>query len=81
MAIGNQLATVADKMPIENADRNQRVLEYMTNHEAITTNELAEYLGLSPRTVRNILKDLIDESKVEKLDNYRHAKYVLKAKS
>jgi predicted HTH transcriptional regulator len=78
LAIGNQSATIADKMPIENADRNQRVLEYMANHETITTNELAGYLGLSPRTVRNVLKELIDEGKVEKLDSYRHAKYALK---
>jgi len=80
LAIGNQSATIADKMPIENADRNQRVLEYMANHETITTNELAVYLGLSPRTVRNVLKELIDEGKVEKLDSYRHAKYALKNK-
>jgi len=50
----------------------------MANHETITTNELADYLGLSPRTVRNVLKELIDEGKVEKLDSYRHAKYALK---
>ena len=78
LAIGNQSAIIADKIPIKNADRNQRVLEYMANHETITTSELAEYLGLSPRTVRNILKELIDEDKIEKLDSYRHAKYVLK---
>ena len=78
MAIGNQSATIADKMPIKNAGRNQRVLEHMADRETITTNELAEYLGLSPRTVRNVLKELIDKGKIEKLDSYRHAKYVLR---
>jgi ATP-dependent DNA helicase RecG len=78
LAIGNQSATIADKMPIENADRNQRVLEYMANHEKVTTNEIASYLGISPRTVRNVLKELIDEGRIEKMDNFRHAKYALK---
>ena len=30
LAIGNQSAKVADKMPIENADRKQRVVDYIT---------------------------------------------------
>ena len=32
-AIGNQSATVADKMPIENANRMQRVVDYMASHD------------------------------------------------
>jgi len=78
LAIGNQSAMIADKMPIENAGRKQRVLEYMANHESITTNQLADYLGLSQRTVRNVLKELTDDGLVDKLDSYRHAKYALR---
>jgi len=78
LAIGNQSATIADKMPIENADRKQRILDYMANHENVTTNQLANYLGLSQRTIRNVLKELINDGLVDKLDSYRHAKYVLR---
>ena len=78
LAIGNQSATIADKMPIENTDRKQRVLDYMANHDNVTTAELADYLGLSQRTVRNILKELVENGFVDRVDNYRHAKYALK---
>jgi predicted HTH transcriptional regulator len=80
LAIGNQSATVADKMPIENADRNQRVLDYMVCHAHVTTAQLAEYLKLSQRTVRNILKELVGKGLVVQVDSYRHAKYALKNK-
>jgi ATP-dependent DNA helicase RecG len=78
LAIGNQSATVADKMPIENTDRKQRVLDYMSNHDNVTTAQLADYLGLSQRTVRNTLKELMENGSVDRLDSYRHAKYALK---
>ena len=78
LAIGNQSATIADKMPIENADRKQHILDYMTNHENVTTNQLADYLGLSQRTIRNVLKELVDDGLAVRLDSYRHAKYALR---
>ena len=78
LLIGNQSATVADKMPIENADRKQRVVDYMSSHDNVTTAQLAEYLGLSQRTVRNILKDLMEKGVVDRVDSYRYAKYILK---
>jgi len=81
LAIGNQSATLADKMPIENADRKQHIVDYMTNHENVTTNQLADYLGLSQRTIRNVLKELVDDGLVDRLDSYRHAKYALKNKT
>jgi predicted HTH transcriptional regulator len=78
LAIGNQSATNADWMPIENADRNQRVLDYMASHGNVTTLQLAGYLGLSQRTVRNIVNELVDNGLVEKDGEYRHAKYKIK---
>jgi predicted HTH transcriptional regulator len=78
LAIGNQSATIADKMPIENADRQQCILNYMTNHETVTTKQLADLLGLSQRTVRNIMKELVGDGLVDTIDTYRHAKYALK---
>ena len=75
---GNQSAKIADKMPIENADRKQRVVDYMSSHDNVTTAQLAEYLGLSQRTVRNILKDLMEKGVVDRVDSYRYAKYILK---
>ena len=77
-SIGNQSATIADKMPIENTDRKQRVLEYMSNHDNVTTAQLADYLGVSQRTVRNILKELVESGMIDRVGNYRHAKYALK---
>ena len=78
LAIGNQSATIADKMPIENASRKQRILDYMASHENVTTNQLADYLELSQRTIRNVLKELVDDGFVDRLDSYRHAKYALR---
>ena len=78
LVIGNQSATIADRLPIENADRKQRVVGYMANHENVTTAQLADYLGLSQRTVRNILKELLENGLVDRMGNYRHAKYILK---
>ena len=78
LAIGGQSATVADRMPIENADRKQRVVDYMANHDNVTTAELADYLGLSQRTVRNILTELMENGFVDRVDSFRHAKYALK---
>jgi ATP-dependent DNA helicase RecG len=78
LAIGNQSATVADKIPIENADRNQRVLDYMATHSEVTSAELADFLELSPRMVRNILKELIENEAVDKVGDYRHARYTIK---
>lgn len=74
-AVGNQSATNADKMPIKNADRNQHILDYIASHGNVTTAQLAQYLELSQRTIRNILKELIAHGLVEKLDNYRRASY------
>ena len=65
-------------MPIENTDRKQRVADYMANHDNVTTAQLADYLGLSQRTVRNILKELVENGLVDRVDSYRHAKYALK---
>ena len=78
MAIGSQSAMVANKMPIENTDRKQRVVDYMENYDNVTTAQLADYLGLSRRTVRNILKELVENGIVDRVDSYRHAKYTLK---
>ena len=78
LVIGNQSATIADRLPIENADRKQRVVDYMANHDNVTTAQLADYLGLSQRTVRNILKELMETGFVDRVDSYRHAKYILK---
>jgi len=78
LAIGNQSATVADKMPIENADRKQLVLDYMAKHDSVTTVQLADFLGLSQRTVRNVLNELIENGFIGRTGNYRHTKYMLK---
>ncbi|MCL2078954.1 MAG: putative DNA binding domain-containing protein [Oscillospiraceae bacterium] len=78
LVIGGQSATIADRLPIENADRTQRVVDYMANHDNVTTAQLADYLGLSQRTVRNILKELLENGLVDRMGNYRHAKYILK---
>ena len=69
LSIGNQSATVADRMPIENADRNQLIMDYLKNHDNVTTAELADYLGLSQRTVRNILKELVENGLVDKVSS------------
>ena len=78
LAIGNQSATVADRMPIENTDRKQRVLDYMASHDNVTTAQLADYLELSQRTVRNIFKELVENGLVDRVHSYRHARYTLK---
>jgi ribosomal protein S25 len=77
LAIGNQSATFADKMPIADADRKQSVLDYMSKRDNVTTAQLADYLGISQRTVRNILKELVENGFVDRVDSYRHAKYTL----
>ena len=78
LAIGNQSEMDADWMPIEYTDRKQMVLDFMASHSDVTTAQLADYLGLSQRTMRNTLKELIDGGLVTKADNYRHARYNLR---
>ena len=50
----------------------------MARHDNVTTAQLADYLGLSQRTVRNILKELMENGFVDRVDSCRHAKYILK---
>jgi len=50
----------------------------MAKYENVTTKQVADYLGLSQRTVRNIMNELIEDGLVGRIDSYRHAKYMLK---
>jgi len=53
-------------------------MEYMLNHEFVTTAELAKLLGMTQRAVLDILKKLIADGSVFKSGSNRNAKHKLK---
>ena len=78
LLIGGQSAASADGAPIESEDKSQQILLYFENNENATSAQLADYMGLSQRRVREILNLLMNEDLVVRTGNYCHAKYILK---
>ena len=52
-------------------------MEYISEHEFVTTAELAKLLGISQRASLDILKKLIADELVVKSGGNRNAKYAL----
>jgi len=78
LVIGSLSEVASDKLPISGSDKRHQVLEYMTEHEYVTTSELAKLLGITQRAALDILKKLIDDKLVAKSGGNRNAKYALK---
>jgi predicted HTH transcriptional regulator len=77
LAIGNLSETISDKFPINGSDKLQIMLEYMANHDFVTTAELAELIDMSQRSVLNMLKEPIEKGVVVRSGGRRDAKYAL----
>ena len=78
LAIGTLSEHGSDKVPINGFNKEQAIIEYMAEHDYVTTAELAELLGVSQRSVLKLFKKLEDKGfKAVKSGGNRDAKYKL----
>ena len=71
----------SDKGAIEErlrGDKEQLVLGFIEENGKTTSNQLANYVGVTQGYVRKILIKLVAKGAIEKIGNYRHTHYVMK---
>lgn len=66
----------ADRPPMA-VDRNRAIIDYLKAHDEVSTAELASYLNISQRRVRELLACLIEAGMVNKIGDKRYTRYVL----
>ena len=76
--IGSLSEVASDKLPINGSDKCHVVTDYMSEHDFVTTAELAKLLGITQRAALDILKKLIADELVVKSGGKRNAKYALR---
>jgi len=78
LAIGSLSEVCSDRLPINASDKQKFILEYMANHDYITTSMIAELFGITQRAALDIIKKLETSGLVAKSGKNRNAKYALK---
>ena len=61
--------------PIQETDEN-KILQYIENHQSATVQDLVQYLELSRNTVSKRLKDLESENKIMRIGQTRATKFI-----
>ena len=61
-----------DKKNEEPASKETRVIELMKGNPKINVNELANAIGVSPRTIKSVVAVLIKENKIKRVNGKRY---------
>ena len=78
--------SASKKVPVKSASKNfqqktlqqfSEILDYLQKVEVCQTVDLCEVLSVKDRRVRQLLKDLEEEGKIEAIGSYRNRQYKL----
>ena len=79
--IETQSIVPIDWQAISIKDRENVIISYIRKYQETSSAEISQITGLSQARVRSILQKLVEEGRIEKVGDYRYAKYRIKGNS
>ena len=67
-----------DKKIEESTSKETRIIELMKDNPKISVNELANMIGVSPRTIKSVIAILVKEEKIKRMNGKRYGYWAVK---